>query len=118
MSRERAVPGDAGSASLLVVSVGSLLSVIALSVGLLATGLAAHRQAVRAADLAALAGAERSLSDIETACRTARAVAQANGADLRSCALQESTLRVEVIVPTVEFLPAITARARAGVRTS
>lgn len=109
---------DTGSASVLVLGVGSLLAVVSLTIGLIAVGLAAHRQAVRAADLAALAGAQRSLTDAGEACQIARAVAMANGAELGECALESRTLRVEVRVSPSDLLPVIAASARAGVRLS
>jgi secretion/DNA translocation related TadE-like protein len=109
---------DAGSASVLVIAAGALLSVVAVAVGVVATGLAAHRQAVRAADLAALAGAQHSLTDQAVACQVARDVALANGARLDSCLLQSDALRVGVTVSTLALLPRIEATARAGVRVS
>ena len=109
---------DRGFASVLVLAVGALLGVFALAVGVVATGMAAHRQAVRAADLAALAGAQRSLTSQLAACSAASEVAEANGAELESCVLSEATVHVQVEVPTVELLPVIGASARAGVRVS
>ena len=109
---------DGGSASVLVLGAGALLAALALVCGLIATGLTAHRHAVRAADLAALAGAQRSLSDATLACRVARSVANANGADPHSCALQSGSLLVEVSVRPVALVPSITASARAGVAFS
>jgi secretion/DNA translocation related TadE-like protein len=105
---------DEGSGSILVLAAGALLSTLAVAVGIVATGFTAHRSAVRAADLAALAGAQRSLVDGRAACLTARVVAEANGAELRSCALRAAALQVEVSVPAIGVLPAITATARAG----
>ncbi|MFL6287467.1 MAG: Rv3654c family TadE-like protein [Actinomycetes bacterium] len=109
---------DDGSASVMVVGAGALLSALAVAAGLVATGLTAHRQAVRAADLAALAGAQRSLVDVTVACEAARVVAVSNGAELTECSLEPSALRVEVSVPTVGVLPMIVATSRAGVRLS
>lgn len=108
MSSER------GSASVLVLAVGALLSLTVLAVGVVATGLAAHRQAVRAADLAALAGAQHSLTDRAGACRIAGQVAHANGADLENCWLETNALRVQVIVPSMRLMPTVRAIARAG----
>jgi secretion/DNA translocation related TadE-like protein len=105
---------ERGSASVLVIAVGALLGVIALAVGVVATGMAAHRQAVRAADLAALAGAQTSLTSQSAACRVASDVAEANGAELEQCVLSGASLQVRVRVATVELLPAIGASARAG----
>ena len=109
---------ERGSASVLVVAVGALLGVIALAVGMVATGMAAHRQAVRAADLAALAGAQRSLTSQSEACGVASEVAEANGAELARCVLSGATVHVHVRVATVELLPVIGASARAGVRVN
>ena len=106
--------GDAGSGSVLVLALGALLAVVVMAVGLVATGLATHRQAVRAADLAALAGAQRSLTERVVACDTARQVAQANGAELMTCVLHANTLRVEVSVASSALLPTIGASALAG----
>jgi secretion/DNA translocation related TadE-like protein len=109
------VKGDTGSATVLVIAAGALLSTLAVVVGLVATGLTAHRQAVRAADLAALAGAQRSLTDATVACTTAAAVAEANGSELNWCRLDGEALRVTVMVRSTGWLPAIGASARAGV---
>ena len=109
---------ERGSASVLVLAAGALLGVISLAVGVLATGMTAHRQAVKAADLAALAGAQRSLTSQTAACAVASEVAEANGAELENCALTEATVQVHVRVPTIELLPVIGASARAGVRVS
>lgn len=105
---------DDGSATILVLAGGALLSTFAVLVGLLATGLTAHRQALRAADLAALAGAQRSLTDATIACESADVTARANGAELEECRLDEGTLRVLVRVPTSGWLPAVVAASRAG----
>jgi secretion/DNA translocation related TadE-like protein len=115
---ERPSLGEQGAASVVVLAAGVLLSAMALAVGLLATGLTAHRQAVRAADLAALAGAQRSLADASVACRWARSVAEANGALLEKCWLNEGSVRVQVTVPTAPLLPVIRATARAGLMVS
>jgi secretion/DNA translocation related TadE-like protein len=109
---------EAGSAPVMVVAAGALLSALAVVAGLVATGLTAHRQAVRAADLAALAGAQRSLVDQTAACQAARVVAASNGAELSECHLEPSSLRVVVSVSTVALLPQIFASARAGIRVS
>lgn len=105
---------DDGSATILVLAAGALLSTFAVVVGLLATGLAAHRQALRAADLAALAGAQRSLTDATLACHTADVTARANGAELDECQLDKGSLRVQVRVPTPGWLPVVVAASRAG----
>jgi secretion/DNA translocation related TadE-like protein len=111
---------DTGSATVLVLAAGALLSMFAVAAGLVATGLVAHRQAVRAADLAALAGAGRSVADADAACSVARVVALANGGVLRACAVDQSSVRVTVTVTVAVsgLLPEISATARAGPRLS
>lgn len=106
---------DHGSASVLVLGVSALLLALSVPVVLVASLLTAHRQAVRAADLAALAGAQHSLSDVDIACAWARRVASANGASLTRCALARSSVLVEVTVPTgFSLVPEPSASARAG----
>ena len=112
--RPPCVRRDGGSATVLVVGVGALLSLFAVTVGVVATGLAGHRQAVRAADLAALAGAQRSLTDASQACQTAELVAAANGARLAGCQLEGPSLRVRVTMTTSGWLPTLAATSRAG----
>lgn len=110
MTRER------GSASVLVLAAAALVLVASVPVVLVASLLASHRQAVRAADLAALAGAQHSLTDVSVACAWARRVASANGAGLSRCALADASLIVEVAVPTgIDLAPDARATARAGV---
>jgi secretion/DNA translocation related TadE-like protein len=69
---------------------------------------------VRAADLAALAGAQHSLTDREVACRVAQQVARANGAELENCWLEADALRVQVMVASMQLMPTVRAMARAG----
>ncbi len=111
MSRER------GSATLWVLSL--VLIVWAAGTLVVATGvvLAARHQAGGAADLAALAGADRVLSGPDTACGTAARVAQRNRARLTQCRVLGSEVEVVVQVDTPDFLgrlPPATGRARAG----
>lgn len=109
MTRER------GSASVLVLAAAASVLVASVPVVLVASLLAGHRQAVRAADLAALAGAQHSLTDVSVACAWARRVASANGADLTRCDLADAELLVEVAVPTgIVLIPNPAATARAG----
>jgi secretion/DNA translocation related TadE-like protein len=94
-----------------------LLGTLGSSVVLVASGLTLHRQAVRAADLGALAGAQRALVDRSVACRAAQVVVEANGGVLASCVLERSDMHVVVEVPTsLPMLPDIRATARAGPR--
>jgi secretion/DNA translocation related TadE-like protein len=111
------VSDESGSASIYVLAAMAALTVVALPVGLVSVGLAAHRDAVRAADLSALGGANTSLDDVVVACATAARVAHANGAVLHRCSLSRGVLSVEVGVTTsLPLLPRITATARAGLR--
>ncbi len=108
---------DGGSASVLVLGAAALMLTVSVPVVLTASLLSAHRQAVRAADLAALAGAQHSLQDAGTACAWAERVAEANGGRLRGCALAKGVLEVEVVVrSSIELLPETSARSRAGQR--
>jgi secretion/DNA translocation related TadE-like protein len=107
--------GDDGAASIYVLTAAVLLAAVSVPVAVVATAQAAHRQAVKAADLAALAGAQRSLYDVGAACSTAARVVTANGGQLNSCDLRDESLVVEVRVPLEwSFLPEVSASARAG----
>lgn len=109
--------GERGSASVLALAAAALVVAASVPVVLVASLLASHRQAVRAADLAALAGAQHSLSDDTVACAWARRVASENGASLTRCDLAGSSVLVEVAVPTgIALAPDTSATARAGVR--
>jgi secretion/DNA translocation related TadE-like protein len=111
------VKRDSGSASVYVLGAVLLLAFMSVPVAVVASGFAAHRQAVVVADLAALGGAQVSLVDEALACSTAANVATENGARLQSCALSDGALRVEVAVSTsFALLPEISAASRAGVR--
>ena len=108
---------EAGSASIYVMAAAALLTALALPVVVVGLGLVAHRNAVRAADLAVLGGAQQSLSDITVACATAAEVAAANGAELRGCSLTSGALTVRVVVTTsLPLLSSVSAMSRAGLR--
>ena len=107
--------GDGGSASVLVLTAAAFTLAVSVPVVVTASLLATHRQAVRAADLAALAGAQHSLRDAGGACGWAERVASANGAQLSECTLSTGALIVEVYVATgIAIAPQVTASARAG----
>ncbi len=76
---------DAGSASVYVLVAMVFVGLLAATFALVSSGLALHRQAVRAADLAALAGAQSALLRPAEACYAARTVAEANGGVLTTC---------------------------------
>ncbi len=111
---------DAGSATILVLGLASVLT--ALGVLLTALGsvsVARHRAAV-AADLAALAAAARSLEGEGAACAYAEQIAVAQDALLVACTFVGGlgdTVDVTVLVRPggrVGALGSVSARARAG----
>ena len=113
--------GDEGSGT--VNSLGLIALAITLSLLLAGVG-AARTAAVRlqaVADLAALAGAERSATspweDVgDRPCSAAASVAQANGADIETCEVRGSDCRV-VLSEAVDVMgvkATLRARARAG----
>ncbi|MDQ3432572.1 MAG: flp pilus-assembly TadE/G-like family protein [Actinomycetota bacterium] len=111
VSRER------GSASLWVLSLVLILWAAGALVMAAGVVLAARHQAGGAADLAALAGADRVLSGPDTACGAAARVAQRNRARLTQCRVLGTEIEVLVQVDTPDFLgqvPPATGRARAG----
>ena len=98
------------------------LIVLALTLSVLLAGIGAARTAsVRlqaVADLAALAGAERSVTAPweDRPCLAAASVAQANGADIETCEVRGSDCRV-VLSEAVDVMgvkATLRARARAG----
>ena len=92
--------GDRGSASVLVLGLLVVLSVVAgvlVAAGVL---VVTRHRAGAAADLAALAAAARVLDGAGPACAAADRVARATGAGVRSCVLEEGGA-----VVTVELLP-------------
>ncbi|MGH3326981.1 MAG: Rv3654c family TadE-like protein [Streptomycetales bacterium] len=110
-------PADAGSGTvwvLLLVSVVWVAGTFTLALGQV---LAARHRAGGAADLAALAAAERVVDGRSQACGAAERVVRANDASLVACVLQGDVadVLVEVSFPALlEVLPPARARARAG----
>jgi secretion/DNA translocation related TadE-like protein len=93
----------------------ALIAVTALSLYLGAAVLARHRAEV-AADAGALAGAIVVLDGADAACTAASRVVEANGGELRSCALDGADVLIAVGVEA-RLGPlgrSATARARAG----
>jgi len=106
---------DAGSATIWMLTVSALLGLVGLVTLVLSAGFVAHREAASAADLAALAGASRSLTDEKLSCSAAAVVAAENGATLKSCVLQGASLLVYVVIdPESPWLPDMLVPARAG----
>ncbi|WP_371518096.1 Rv3654c family TadE-like protein [Kitasatospora sp. NBC_01300] len=123
-ARAAAVGGrgpDAGSATVWLLALAMLGT--AVFAGTIAVGavVAARHRAESAADLAALAAADRLLLDPDGGCGRAEGIAVAQGAGLVSCTVDRAGDAVEVVAEvTVGGLPArlplgpARARARAG----
>ncbi|MFD4658536.1 Rv3654c family TadE-like protein [Kitasatospora sp. NPDC058444] len=123
-ARAAAVGGrgpDAGSATVWLLALAMLGT--AVFAGTIAVGsvVAARHRAESAADLAALAAADRLLLDQDGGCVRAAGIAAAQGAGLVSCAVDRPADAVEVVAEVeVRGLPArlrvgpARARARAG----
>lgn len=111
---------DRGAATVFAAALGMVLVTVATIAILVVTAVLAGHRARAAADLAALAGATAAADGLD-ACRTARAVAEANRATLTSCRLA-GTPRSFVVAVTVAVstglrapLPdAVHADAKAG----
>lgn len=89
---------DRGAATVWVVALsGVLLAVLAFGAGLTDL-LAARQRAAGAADLAALAGVSAAAYGDVNACRVANAVAVANGALVRACAVRDGEVWVTASV--------------------
>ena len=104
-----------------VLALGLVLVLATLVIGCAAVGaaVAARHRAATAADLSALAAADRSLGRAGGApCAAAGSVAGANGADLTACAVEDDgsvSVAVSVGLPRPwHGLGTATARARAG----
>jgi secretion/DNA translocation related TadE-like protein len=105
---------DQGSGTVWVLTWCLLLWFVTLSV-LLTAGVRAERhRASLAADLAALAAAERTLAGEQEACRRAADTAEANNARLRSCLLDGPFAEVTVARSLRHWPVTLTAHARAG----
>lgn len=105
---------ERGSASVLVLALVAVTVALATLLGLLASAHAARGRAQAAADLAALAGAQRAVAG-GAACGLAREVATRNGAGLDRCRqLPGAVVEVAASVPGVWGVA--TAAARAGPR--
>jgi secretion/DNA translocation related TadE-like protein len=114
--------GERGSGSVLILIAISIVLATMVGVGALASGYQARHGAAAAADLAALAAAERLRSGDPDPCETARSVSAANGANLVDCSVHDWTVDVTVYrhVKTAgwlgsDWLGDPVRRARAGV---
>jgi secretion/DNA translocation related TadE-like protein len=118
MTRRAWLPaGDGGLGTVFVLAIMAiLLTVLGGTLALGQTLIARHR-AASAADLAALAGADRALEGSATACAAAAAIAAEHAARLVECRLAADVVEVTAAVPLPAALRALgpaTARARAG----
>ncbi len=107
---------ERGAAALLTLVMAGVLLFVAAALGAVGGLVVAHRRAEAAADLAALAGAS-ALARGREGCVAAREVAEANGAVLRQCLVDGSTVTVMVAVRGPRWLgqqPDLEASARAG----
>ena len=106
---------DEGSATVYVLALVAVVWLAGLVVLLTAHVAVARTRAATAADLGALAGAAHVVDG--TACTVARSVVRAQDAELASCRLDGSDVRVLVRValgPPLSRFPPAEARARAG----
>ncbi|MFI1938226.1 Rv3654c family TadE-like protein [Streptomyces purpureus] len=93
-----------------VVAVGALCAVFAVVLAL-GQAVAARHRAGSAADLAALAAADRALWGQESACTAASRVARAQGAQVVRCALRGDVADVMARVRLGPYAPQVRARA-------
>jgi secretion/DNA translocation related TadE-like protein len=87
---------EIGSGTVLVIIAISIVLATTAAVAALASGYQARHGAAAAADLAALAGAERLRTGGADPCATARRVSDANGASLVDCTVHDWTVEVTV----------------------
>lgn len=109
--------GDAGVASVLVLSLACVLVLVAALLSSLAAVAVARQRAAGIADLAALAGAARALDGQDAACARAGQVALLGGGRLVECSLDGARVDVRAEVRPQGALAALgvaSARASAG----
>lgn len=109
---------ERGSATVWVVALSGVLAAIGVAAVLVGVAVIGRHRAAAAADLAALAAAERAVRGDPAACAVAEQVAGANGARLAACtvgggAVVEVAVAVPVRLGPLGVLDA-GARARAG----
>lgn len=120
MSRADRTRDDAGAASLLVLTTVLALAAVTTAVVAVAGVLVTHRRAAAAADLTALSVAGHALEGEDAACAAGRRTAQAQGARVLACRLDEALdaeVRVAVRLPgRLARLGDLPVDARAGRR--
>lgn len=102
---------DRGVATVWVAVTAAALCTVFAVVLALGQAVAARHRAGGAADLAALAAADRALEGAVVACETARRVAVAQGAVLLRCAVHGEIADVTARSGFGPYLPAVRARA-------
>jgi secretion/DNA translocation related TadE-like protein len=108
---------DRGSASVLVLGAGLAVLLVGSAVAWVGAATVARHQAETAADLGALAGAQRSVLGDRVACTRARRIVTANGGSVLACSVDglDVTVRVGVGPPGLAGRFSLaTATARAG----
>lgn len=109
--------GERGAGTVLVLAIVLVVMIAVQAVAVLAAGQTARHRAAAAADLAALAAAQRLAAGAVDPCTDAGRIARANGAALRDCVVDGLEVEVQVRVETTSVLPWLPAqerRARAG----
>lgn len=104
-------------AVVLVLSLAAVLGLVGAGSASLAAVAVARQRAASAADLAALAAAERALDGQQAACQRASSVARLAGAHLRTCSLAGDVADILAEVRPHGWLGRLgvaAARARAG----
>jgi len=106
---------DRGAASIFVLAIGLTLLAAGMAGAAVGAARVARHEARTAADLGALAGAQRAVDGPPTACAEASRFVVANGALMTSCDVRGLEVVIFVEVPTT-LLPGLNRRARAGAR--
>ncbi|MEU9202410.1 Rv3654c family TadE-like protein [Streptomyces sp. NPDC048332] len=114
--RMRGRPRDQGLATVWAAVTTTTLCVVFAVVLALGQVVAVRHRAAGAADLAALAAADRALEGAVAACGSARSVAAAQGAEVVRCAVQGEIADVTARVRRGPYAPEV--RSRAGPPTA
>ncbi|HEU4347141.1 MAG TPA: Rv3654c family TadE-like protein [Actinoplanes sp.] len=101
---------DRGAASILVLAVGLMLVAAGMAGAAVGAARVGRHEARTAADLGALAGAQRAIEGEPVACAAAARFVTANGAVLTRCDVQGLEIVIYVEVPV------LSRKARAGAR--
>ncbi|MEU9994330.1 Rv3654c family TadE-like protein [Streptomyces sp. NPDC050848] len=111
MAAPRTGGRDRGVATVWTAFAACVLCVVFGAVLALGQAVAARHRAGGAADLAALAAADRALWGEETACAAAARVADAQGAAVLRCSVRGDVADVTAAVRLGPYAPAVRARA-------